>query len=251
MVTRSNDKLKTMVELAILSALVVVLQLLSSVMKIGPVTITLSLIPLVIGAAKHGWISGVYLGGLLGLVNFITSFFNPVLLILFESSPVLYILVCFGKTMLAGAAAGGLYRLFGEKHSFLGTCLAALAAPLVNTGVFFIFMALFFRGAIVAACGGAVGGNVVTFIITGFIGVNFLVEFGLNAVLTPAFDRILRAIMPRRKFVVGEIMESSAEEEGVAVLGAPEGEIFALLEASFEETDVVDTVAETDECETK
>ncbi len=199
MVKKTNEKLKTMIEMAILTALVVVLQLLSAVMKIGPVSITLSLVPLVIGAALHGPLSGTYLGFVLGLVNFITTFSNPVLVILFDSSRILYIVVCFGKTMLAGAAAGGLYTIFKKKHSFLGSCLAALAAPLVNTGVFFVFMAAFFRDAIVAACGDLVGGNVVAFIITGFIGVNFFVEFGLNAILCPAFDRIIRAVSPRHR----------------------------------------------------
>ncbi len=193
---RTNEKIVVMAELAILTALVVVLQLLSSVIVIGPVAITLSLIPLVIGAAKRGPLAGTYLGFVLGLVNFISSFYNPVLYFLFDSSPVVYILVCFGKTMLAGAAAGLVYRLFRDKLSFLGACLAALAAPLVNTGTFFVFMSLFFRDAIIESCG--VSGNVIAFIITGFIGVNFLVEFGLNAVLCPAIDRILRAITPQR-----------------------------------------------------
>ena len=42
-----------MVGIAVLAALVVVLQLLSSVIKIGTVSITLTLIPIVVGAAFY------------------------------------------------------------------------------------------------------------------------------------------------------------------------------------------------------
>ena len=51
-----------MVGIAVLAALVVVLQLLSSVIKIGTVSITLTLIPIVVGAAFYGPGAGAILG---------------------------------------------------------------------------------------------------------------------------------------------------------------------------------------------
>ena len=163
------DRTLKMVQFAVLVALTVVLQLLCSVMTIGPVTITLSLVPVVIAAALFGVSGGAILGFVLGLVNFIASFSNGVLLFLFQSSPVLYILTCFGKTVAAGAVAGLLYKVLRERHPYIGVTLAALSAPVVNTGIFFVMMALFFRDAIRESCG-LEGGNVVAFIITGFIG---------------------------------------------------------------------------------
>ena len=50
----NHQKINRMVGIAVLSALVVVLQLLSSVIKIGTVSITLTLIPIVVGAAFYG-----------------------------------------------------------------------------------------------------------------------------------------------------------------------------------------------------
>ena len=185
------DRTLKMVQFAVLVALTVVLQLLCSVMTIGPVTITLSLVPVVIGAALFGVSGGAILGFVLGLVNFIASFSNGVLLFLFQSSPVLYILTCFGKTVAAGAVAGLLYKVLRERHPYIGVTLAALSAPVVNTGIFFVMMALFFRDAIRESCG-LEGGNVVAFIITGFIGINFLIEFALTTVLCPAIARIVR-----------------------------------------------------------
>lgn len=187
------DRTLKMMQFSVLIALTVVLQLLCSVMTIGTVTITLSLVPVVIGAALFGASGGALLGFVLGLVNFIASFSNPVLLFLFQSSPVLYILTCFGKTVAAGAVAGLLYKVLRERHPYVGVTVAALSAPVVNTGIFFVMMALFFRDAIRASCG-LEGGNVVAFIITGFIGINFLIEFALNAVLCPAIARIIAVI---------------------------------------------------------
>ena len=57
-----------MVGIAVLAALVVVLQLLSSVIKIGTVSITLTLIPIVVGAAFYGPGAGAILGTVFGLV---------------------------------------------------------------------------------------------------------------------------------------------------------------------------------------
>lgn len=187
------DRTLKMMQFSILIALTVVLQLLCSVMRIGPVTITLSLVPVVIGAALFGASGGALLGFVLGLVNFIASFSSSVLLVLFQSSPALYILTCFGKTVAAGAVAGLLYKVLRERHPYVGVTVAALSAPVVNTGIFFAMMALFFRDAI-RAYYGLEGGNVVAFIITGFIGINFLIEFALNAVLCPAIARIIAVI---------------------------------------------------------
>ncbi len=181
---------------AMLAALTVAMQLLSNVLSFGVIQITLSLVPVVVGAILLGPLVGAILGTVLGAVNFISSFFNPVLLFLFHSSPVLYILTCFGKTALAGFVSGWLYRVFLRTKRFLGVCLASLAAPVVNTGVFFLMMILFFRRAIAESCQLEADANVVLFVLTAFIGFNFFLEFGINAILCPVIDRIVRSRRP-------------------------------------------------------
>ncbi len=200
MVKNNSEKIRYMVELALFSALIVLLQLLSNVFKIGGVPITLSLVPLVIGAAKRGPLAGTILGFILGLVNFASTFADGSLtLFLFQSSPFLYILVCFGKTMLAGLAAGWIYRALARKSSFLSVCLASVSAPVVNTGLFFVMMLCFFRTPLIEFFGGNIGGNIVSFILITLIGINFLVELLLNAVLCPAIERILHAVGAGKK----------------------------------------------------
>jgi len=183
-----------MVELALLTALVVVLQLLSNVMQFGPVAFSLALVPVVIGALMLGPLAGAFLGGVLGLVNFISSFYNAFLLMLFHSAPVAYILVCFGKTILAGLVAGLIYKALCRKREFLGVCLASLSAPVVNTGIFLVMMVAFFRGALITAFGAENVGNIWTFVMVGIITFNFFIEFGINAALCVAVERIIHAV---------------------------------------------------------
>ena len=57
-----NTKVRRMVGIAIMSAIVVILQLLGSFIKIGPVSISLVLIPIVVGAAMYGPTAGAVLG---------------------------------------------------------------------------------------------------------------------------------------------------------------------------------------------
>ena len=192
MVKNTSQKVTRLTQYALLTALVVVLQMMSNVFVIGTVPISLSLIPLVLGAALYGPWVGTFLGFVLGLVNFVTCVTAPgLMLVLFQTSPVVFIITCFGKTMAAGAVAGLLTRLVEKKNGKWGVWLAAISVPLVNTGIFVLMMLLFFSGEITAFFGSATVGNVVTFVFTAFVGVNFLVEFLVNALLGPAFHRIV------------------------------------------------------------
>ena len=58
----SNSKVKRMVGIAVLMAVVVVLQLLGQFIRFGPVSISLVLLPIVVGAAVYGPGAGAILG---------------------------------------------------------------------------------------------------------------------------------------------------------------------------------------------
>ncbi|MBQ4325255.1 MAG: ECF transporter S component [Clostridia bacterium] len=191
MVKNTSQKVTRLTQYALLTALVVVLQMMSNVFVIGTVPISLSLIPLVLGAALYGPWVGTFLGFVLGLVNFVSTFSTPMLLVLFNSSPVIYIITCFGKTMAAGAVAGLLTRLVEKKNGKWGVWLAAISVPLINTGIFIVMMFLFFWKDLAVFSGSETAGDIVTYMFTILVGVNFLVEFLVNALLGPAFHRIV------------------------------------------------------------
>ena len=66
-----HQKIVHMVTLSLLTAIVVVLQLLGGGIVISGVSITLVLVPIVVGASIYGAKDGAFLGAVFGLITFI------------------------------------------------------------------------------------------------------------------------------------------------------------------------------------
>lgn len=188
----SNGKTRRLAGLALFTAIVVVLQLLGSFIKVGPFAVSLVLIPIVVGAAVYGVSAGAWLGFVFGVVVTIAVVTGADQggYIMFSARPVMTVLVCLIKGTAAGLVAGALYRAIGKKHALAGVIVAAAAAPVVNTGLFVLAMVLFFQPQLQAAAGGTA---VATYIVTGLVGVNFLLELGVNLVLSPTITRLIAA----------------------------------------------------------
>ena len=199
-----KDVLRT-VELALLIALVVVLQIISALIPpiAGMVSITLTLIPVVVGGILLGKRSGAILGlafGVIVLINCMTAL-DPGGNILWNSNPFFTAIICLVKGTAAGFVPVALYELIRQKSDksgrvFVATLVAALTAPIVNTSLFVAGMFLLFKNTLYAWAGGT---NVVTYILVGLAGVNFLVEFTINIIFTPAIVRISGAVGRRKK----------------------------------------------------
>ena len=175
-----------LVLLAIFLALVLLLQTLGSFIHIGPVSISLVLIPIVIGGTILGLAFGIIT--LVAGINGTDGFTH----ILFEAHPFLVVLICLGKGTLAGLGAALIYRACCKKHRVLGTFLSAGAAPIINTGLF-ILGALFMQQTL-ADNFVADGSSVLYFLIIGCAGINFIAEFALNLILAPALYRVLSVV---------------------------------------------------------
>lgn len=201
-----NQKVLKTVQLAMLIALVVVLQVLSAMIPPigGAVSITLTLVPVVVGAVLFGVRGGVVLGfafGAIVLVNCMTAL-DPGGNILWGINPFFTALICFVKGIAAGFFPAVVYRLIAGKsdtvssgRKYAATMTAALTAPVVNTGLFVGGMLLFFRDTLYAWAGDTA---VITYILLGLAGINFLVEFFINVILTPAIVRIADAVGKRK-----------------------------------------------------
>ena len=198
--TRKQKTLQT-VQLAMLVALVVVLQLISAIIPpIGGVSITLTLVPVVIGAILFGIKGGAVLGfffGLIVLINCITGL-DIGGNILWNANPFFTALICFVKGTAAGIVPAVIYSLFTSKGTsissgkkYVSALLAALSAPVVNTSLFVCGMLLFFMDTLYAWAGGS---DIGSYIIFGLAGLNFLVEFIINIILTPAIVRIVDVV---------------------------------------------------------
>ncbi len=189
-----NNKVMSMVSIALLAALVVVLQAVSGMIPpISGFSISLVLIPVVIGAAAFGPMAGAILGGVFGVVVFAncTTGADVGGAMVFQANPLLCFLVVMGKGILAGTASGWVYRLFAKKNPYIAMLCAAIVCPLVNTGFFVACMLLFFVEVLQAW---AKGGAVLGYILTGLVVANFLPELLINICFSPASTRILKIV---------------------------------------------------------
>lgn len=197
--TSSKTNTRKLAALAIFTALIVVLQLVANVAKVGPVSITLSLVPIVVGAALYGVGAGAYLGGVFGLVVLICCItgMDAGGSILWNTNPPVTALVCLGKGVAAGACAGAIYRAVAKSgNKSVAAACAGVLCPVVNTGLFCLAMVLFFHETLTAWAGGS---DVLYYVLFGLTGVNFLVELLINLVLGPVIVRIIGAAGPLQK----------------------------------------------------
>ena len=194
-----------LVELSMLTAIVVVLQVMGVAIKIPALgtSISLVLIPIALGAMLLGPFSGAFLGFVFGMVVFIVGGVmaaDPFTAMLFAAHPFLTFLTCTVKSTVAGLAAGFLYRaLLGRFKSPLpATFAAAGIVPILNTGIF-ILGCLTMKSAVtdISLQFGFTQGFFY-FVIIGCAGINFLFEFGLNLILSPALARIALAVRKSR-----------------------------------------------------
>lgn len=191
-----KTNVKRMAGIALLMAMVVVMQFLSVMIPpIGGVSISLVLIPIVLGAALFGPGAGALLGATFGVVVFINCVTGADSggQVVFQANPVLCFLVVMGKGVLAGLASGCIYRLVKKKDAagYKAMLCAAAICPVVNTGVFILCMLTFFHSVLEAW---SAGGGVAAFILSGLILVNFIPELAINLVFSPASQRILQSV---------------------------------------------------------
>ena len=176
---------RTLTGVALLTAIVVVLQLLGSFIRFGTFSISLVLVPIVVGAALYGAWAGCWLGFVFGIVVVLqpdTGFFM-------NYNPLATVIVCLLKGAVAGLLSGLVYRALEKKNRYLAVLAAAIVCPVVNSGIFFLGSLLFFMPLIEEAFGAP--GQGVKIVILSMIGGNFLFELLFNIVLSPVIVRLI------------------------------------------------------------
>ncbi|MBQ1678424.1 MAG: ECF transporter S component [Oscillospiraceae bacterium] len=174
---------------AMLTAIVAVLQLLGNyVQPIPGVSLSFVLVPIVLGAALLGPYAGAWLGLVFSVMVLATGGATAFLPIN-AFGTVLTVIV---KGTCAGLLAGLVYRAFEKKNQYFAIICAAVTAPVVNTGLFLIGCRLFFWPTIVEWGKAAGFENPVAYVFLGLAGVNFLVELGVNVLLTPVILRLIK-----------------------------------------------------------
>ena len=182
----NSEAVKKIAISGILTALVVVLQMMGQFIKFGPFAISLVLIPSVIGAALCGPKVSTWLGFVFGVAVLFTD--AAAFLAISVVGTVVTVLL---KGALCGLAAGLVYKALENKNKILAVTVAAVVCPIVNTGVFLLGCVVFFLETIKQWGAGAGFENVAEYLIIGMVGLNFLVELATNVVLSPVVVRLL------------------------------------------------------------
>lgn len=176
---------RKIVMMGLLTALVVVLQFVSMNIRTGAFSITLSLVPMVVGAALYGKWSGAWLGGVFGLSVLLTGDANAFLVV----SAVGTVLTVMLKGILAGFVSGLVYELISKKNDTVATYISGVLTPIVNTGVFILGCLAFFMPTIKSWAGET---NAIKFLFVGVIGFNFFIELAVNLILSPTIAKIIK-----------------------------------------------------------
>ena len=183
-----NQNTKKIAGTGLLTAIVVVLQLLGSFIKFGQFSISLVLIPIVVGAALYGKWAGAWLGTAFGVAVLASGDAGLFLAV----NPVGTVVTVIVKGLLAGLLAGLAYSLVEKKNKIAATITAAIVCPFINTGVFLVGCSVFFMDTIKQwAEGAGFGANVGGYMIAGLVGLNFVFELIVNLVLSPVIVRLV------------------------------------------------------------
>ena len=183
---------KQITGIAVLLALVIVLQAVLGSINIGPVTLNFSLIPIVLGGILFGSVAGAILGFACGVIVLIQVMMggNPFYTLIWTNDPVVTTLTCIIKSTVAGYLGGLFYKLFAKKQPIVAVFVASAIVPIVNT-LLFIVGCLFMVNSVYGMAGTQ---NVLVFILVGLVTFNFFVELAINLICAPSLNRILKII---------------------------------------------------------
>ena len=207
--------------LAVLTALVIVLQIWGSAIPIGVAGLNLSfvLIPITLGAIILGPVAGLFLGFVFGFVVLMsgvtgTNFFTAYVL---NDSPFFACVTILLKGMAAGFVAGILYKLISKKNKYVAVFVSSATVPVLNTALF-ILGSLCMSGSLNTFVSEYMpsfsGRNIMYIIIVGFVSFNFLVELGINLICAPALYTVERVVEKQivKKYPSDNLNEDKKEE---------------------------------------
>ncbi|MCQ2087267.1 MAG: ECF transporter S component [Bacilli bacterium] len=166
----------------ILTAVEIVLYIIGAALPLGTININLALVPIALGAMFYGPFCGLFLGAVNGVATLLTPsvqsyFMNTEL---FGQWAILgTFLACLIKCSCAGFVSGLVYNVIKKKNEIVAIIVASLVVPVINTGIFLIFAAIFFKYDMAA-------------IVATVFSVNFLIEFLSTLLLCPAIIRIIK-----------------------------------------------------------
>lgn len=160
---------------------------------IGPLSISLNMIPVAICAIAMGPAGGAAAGAIFGLLSFLQCFGigipSGMGIILVGINPVLAFIQRFVPRLLDGLLLGYIFRAVSKKNVYAACAVTGFFSAFLNT--------LFFMGALVLLFGnteyvqGLIAGRNIIVFICAFVGVNAVVEMVVATLITGAVGSAL------------------------------------------------------------
>lgn len=201
--TKRNQGTRKMVTMAMLSAILLIMSFTPlGFLNIGPLAISLNMIPVGIAAITLGPTGGAVLGAMFGITSFLQCVgiggTSAMGVILFEIDPFLAFIQRFVPRLLAGLLSGFIY--LGIKkvtNSTVAGFVTGFCAALLNTVLFMLALILLFGGteyvqSLIA------GRNVIVFICA-FVGVNAVVEMFAATAVVGVVGKVLNQVILSRR----------------------------------------------------
>lgn len=141
----ASNRLQYLVRLALLTAITVVLSF--TYLPLGPISATLVMIPVVIGAIMLGPGAGTFLGLVFGLTSIFAAYRgDPWGTTLLNINQFCTWIVNIVPRVLMGFLSGVIFRPFKEEKPKLGYWITGLSGAVLNTLLYGVFLVIFFIG---------------------------------------------------------------------------------------------------------
>lgn len=200
--SNTNSKVRQTALTAVLAAIVLLMAFTPlGYLRVGPVSITFLVIPVVIGGMTLGPVRGAFLGAIFGATSFAQCFMgDPFGAALVALSPLATAMACFIPRILIGVVAGLLFpALLKVRGSHaLAFIVTAVAGTLTNTILFVGMVVGFFQNSYF-------GGSPFWTIFVGFFTVNVALELVVGVVVSAALSAVLdRFVLKAPRYQIAE-----------------------------------------------
>ena len=194
---------RRMVTLAMLSAILLIMSFTPlGYLNIGPLAISLNMIPVAIGAITLGPTGGAFLGAMFGITSFLQCLgiggTSAMGVILFEIDPFLAFVQRFIPRLLAGLLSGFVYVGMKKLTNPTAACFATgFCAAALNTVLFMTALVLCFGQS--EYLQGLIGGRNLILFMCSFVGINAVVELFAVTAVVGVVGRVLNKVVFTRR----------------------------------------------------
>ena len=189
-----NTKTSNMTIMALMTAVLLIFACTPiGTIPIGPLSISMNMIPVAICAVAMGPAGGAVAGAIFGLLSFLQCFGigipSGMGIILVGINPFLAFIQRFVPRLLDGLLLGYIFRAVSKKNVYLACAVTGFFSAFLNT-VFFMTALVLLFGNTEYVQGLIAGRNIIVFICA-FVGVNAVVEMVVATLITGAVGSAL------------------------------------------------------------